>query len=73
MTTFICKVVTEQGQIVKIKLKEKDKIACIKRIKKNGMTPISIETSIFSNFKLNKNKKLTATIHSKKDYYFDKL
>ena len=73
MTTFICKVMTMQGQIVKIKLKEKDKITCIKRLKKNGMTPIRIETSIFSNFNLinhNRNKNLTATIHAKKKRRF---
>lgn len=73
MTTFICKVMTSQGQIVKIKIKEKDKIACLKKIKKNGMTPISIETSIFSNFDFNnynKNKKLSATIHAKKKRIF---
>ena len=57
MTTFICKVMTPQGQVVKIKLKEKDKIACMKRIKKNGMTPISIETSIFSNLELSSRNK----------------
>ena len=73
MTTFICKVMTEQGQVVKVKLKEKDKITCMKRLKKNGMTPISIETSIFSNFDFynhNRNKNLTATIHTKKKRKF---
>ena len=73
MITYKCKVVTEQGQIVKIKVKEKDKISCIKRLKRNGMTPISIETSIFSNLgfnKNNKNNKLTASIHAKKKRKF---
>lgn len=66
MTTFICKVMTPQGQVVKIKLKEKDKITCLKKLKKNGMTPISIESSLLSNLKFDKNKKITATIHTKK-------
>ncbi len=64
MSNFICKVITPQGQIVKIKMQEKDKIACIKKIKRNGMTPISIK-SYFSIFKLN-NKKYTNVIQSKK-------
>lgn len=67
MTNFICKVMTPQGQIVKIKVKESDKIKCIKKLKKNGMTPISIEPSILNNiFKSNKKNNLTATIYSKK-------
>lgn len=66
MTTFICKVMTPQGQVVKIKLQEKDKITCLKKIKKNGMTPISVEPSRLNVFKLNKDKKITATIHAKK-------
>ena len=56
MTTFICKVMTPQGQVVKIKLQEKDKITCLKKIKKNGMTPISVEPSRLNVFKLNKNQ-----------------
>lgn len=70
MTTFICKVITPQGQVVKIKMQEKDKISCLKRLKKNGMTPISIEPSRLNIFKSKKDKvktkKVTATIHSSK-------
>lgn len=67
MTTFICKVMTPQGQIVKIKVKESDKIKCVKKLKKNGMTPISIEPSILNNiFKSNQKNNVTATIYSKK-------
>lgn len=66
MTTFICKVMTPQGQVVKIKIQEKDKISCLKRLKKNGMTPISVEPSKLNIFKSKKNKKVTATIHAKK-------
>ena len=68
MTTFICKVITPQGQVVKIKLQEKDKISCLKRLKKNEMTPISIEPSKLNIFKIKKDriksKKITAKIHS---------
>ena len=68
MTNFICKVMTPQGQIVKVKLKDNDKISVMKKLKKNGMTPISIETSAVS-FK--ERRKITATIHSRKKRKFD--
>ena len=68
MTNFICKVMTPQGQIVKVKLKDNDKISVMKKLKKNGMTPNSIETSAVS-FK--ERRKITATIHSRKKRKFD--
>ena len=68
MAIFKCKVITEQGQVVKIKIKEKDKMSCLKRLKKNGMTPISVETSIFNGYTFN--KKLTANIKAKKNKKF---
>ena len=70
MAVFKCKVITPQGQIVKIKIKEKDKISCLKRLKKNGMTPISVETSIFDNYSSNRKRKLTADIKVKKNKKF---
>lgn len=70
MPTFICKVMTPQGQVVKIKLKEKDKIVCLKKIKRNGMTPISIKPAILNSFSFNRSKKITATIHNKKNKKF---
>lgn len=69
MDSFICKVRTPQGQITKVKMQEKDKITCLKKLKRNGMTPISIEKtfSILNNDKNRKKQKnITATIHSKK-------
>lgn len=67
MQKFICRVVTPQGQVVEVKLQENDKMACIKKLKRNGMTPISIEPSFtFGKNSKARNKKLTATIHSKK-------
>ena len=45
MQNFICKVRTPQGQIIKIKLTEEDKISCLKKLKRNGMTPsINLKT-----------------------------
>lgn len=46
MQNFICKVRTPQGQIIKIKLTEEDKISCLKKLKRNGMTPIEIKPSL---------------------------
>lgn len=60
---FICKVLTPQGQVVKIKMTENDKIECLKKLKRNGMTPISIKHSL-SKFK--SLEKGTAKIYSKR-------
>ena len=65
MQTFSCKVLTPQGQIAEIKIKENDKMSCMKKLKKHGMTPISIEPS-FNIWQNKKSKKITATIHSRK-------
>ncbi len=65
MQTFSCKVLTPQGQIAEIKIKENDKLSCMKKLKKHGMTPISIEPS-FNIWNNKKSKKITATIHSRK-------
>lgn len=63
MQNFKCKVMTPQGQIAKLNLEAEDKVSCTKKLKKNGMIPISITPSF--NFK-KKNKNATATIYSKK-------
>lgn len=65
MSSFICKVITPQGQITKIRMNEEDKITCLKKLKKNGMTPISVEqtSEIFRN---NKNKQ-SSSIYSKRN------
>lgn len=65
MLKFNCKVRTPQGQIVNLKLEEENKISCLKKLKRNGMTPISVEPSYTMDIKLS-TKKPTATIHSKK-------
>lgn len=65
MPSFICKVMTPQGQIVKVKLNESDKLTCLKKLKSNGMTPISVENSI-DLFQNKSKKKNSATIYSKR-------
>lgn len=64
MSSFICKVLTPQGQIVKIKVTEDDKIKCLKKLKKNGMTPISVKKSI--EILPKRKKKNSANIYSKR-------
>lgn len=74
MDSFICKIRTPQGQITKVKMQEKDKITCLKKLKRNGMTPISVEKT-FSIIKLDrvtrKQKKVTANIYSKSRRKFE--
>ena len=43
MPVFICKSLTPQGQIVKTRLEETSRVSCIKKLKRNGMTPISVQ------------------------------
>ena len=70
MYNFVCKVITPQGQITKIKMQEKDKISCLKKLKRNGMTPVSVEKKFSLKRDYDKNikkqKKLTSLIHSSK-------
>ena len=62
MANFICKVMTPQGQVTTLKLEEEDKISCVKRLKANGMNPISVE-QYFEPIK-GKKVKATASVHS---------
>lgn len=72
MNRFICKIRTPQGQITKIEMYENDKITCIKKLKRNGMTPISVDKKFsilpFINFDKDtkKQKKVTSKIHTRK-------
>lgn len=77
MNSFVCKIRTPQGQITKVVMNENDKITCIKKLKRNGITPISIEKKLFiPSFKsLNKHskkqKKVNSIIHTKKKKTID--
>lgn len=64
MRSFICKVMTPQGQVIKIKLTEEDKIACLKKLKRNGMTPIEIKPSL--RVPPNVSRKISSSIAAKK-------
>lgn len=64
MQNFICKVRTPQGQVIKIKLKEENKIACLKKLKRNGMTPIEVKPSLV--ISRSTSRKISASIAAKK-------
>ena len=59
MPVFICKSLTPQGQIVKTRVEDLNRVSCIKKLKKNGMTPISVQA--ISNLRKTKNQ----TLHEK--------
>lgn len=59
MSSFICKVLTPQGQVIKVKMVENDKISCLKKLKKNGMTPISVKNSFTLKSKLKNTARLS--------------
>lgn len=54
MPKFEYKALTSQGQIVKNKVVETSKSACIKKIKRAGMTPITVKQIVEVNFSKNK-------------------
>ncbi len=58
MSSFVCKVLTPQGQVIKLKMVESDKISCLNKLKKNGMTPISVKNTFTIKSKLKSTAKL---------------
>lgn len=46
MPTFVYKAITPQGQIVKSKINDASKISCIKKLKRNGMVPVSVRQTV---------------------------
>lgn len=46
MPTFIYKAITPQGQIVKAKMDDASKISCVRKLKRNGLTPVSVTQTI---------------------------
>lgn len=55
MPTYLYKAMTKQGQVVKNKIDCTDKVTCMKKLKQNDLTPISV-TQVLLNTQ-NKNKK----------------
>ena len=46
MPTFLYKAITPQGQIVKSRMDDSSKFSCVRKLKRNGLTPISITQTI---------------------------
>lgn len=61
MPVFLCKSLTPQGEVVKTRVEDATRIACIKKLKRNGMTPITVQQ--LSSLRKSKHKSL----HEKND------
>ena len=46
MPKYNCKALTPQGQIVKSKVEDTSRLACIRKLKRNGLTPISVNQAL---------------------------
>ncbi len=46
MPVFICKALTAQGQIVRSRIEDASRLACIRKLRRNGLTPISVTQQI---------------------------
>lgn len=42
MPVFLCKALTQHGQVVKSRVEDVSRVACIKKLKRNGFSPISV-------------------------------
>jgi len=77
MPSFIYKAITPQGQIVKSKMDDASKLSCVRKLKRNGLTPISVSQTVSVNRNGNSKQKnvkskaekpqfeTTATVQSK--------
>ena len=59
MPEFNCRTLTPQGQVVRSVVEESSRLACIRRLRKNGLTPISVKPKVSVKISKsdNKNKK----------------
>ena len=58
MPIFMCKTLTPQGQIVRSRVEDTSRLACIRRLRRNGLTPISVTQTVSLNSK-SKTRKTT--------------
>ena len=67
MPQFNCKVLTAQGQIIKSRVEEASRLACIRKLRRNGLTPISVTpvVTILSSKKGDKTTNKKAMIEKK--------
>lgn len=75
MPQFNCRMLTPQGQVIRSRVEESSRLACIRRLRRNGLTPISVTpvVSIAGNKKNDKkvkkarNIKPTANFEAKRE------
>ena len=57
MPTYLYKAITSHGQIVRSRIDDSSRISCIKRLKRNGLTPVSVVQTVRFNKKTNRNRR----------------
>jgi type II secretory pathway component PulF len=57
MPEFNCKTLTPQGQIVRSVVEESSRLACIRKLRKNGLTPISVTPRLAVKIKITTSQK----------------
>ena len=60
MPEFNCRTLTPQGQVVRSVVEESSRLSCIRRLRRNGLTPISVTPRITVKFS-NSDKKIKKT------------
>ena len=46
MPQFNCRILTAQGQIIRTRVEESSRLTCIRKLRKNGLTPISVTPAV---------------------------
>ena len=46
MPLFNCKMLTPQGQVIRSRVEESSRLACIRKLRRNGLTPISVTPAV---------------------------
>ena len=57
MPTFIYKAITPQGQVVRARIDDASRYSCVRKLKRNGLIPISVTQTIRVNKRKNDSKK----------------
>ena len=57
MPTYIYKAITPQGQVVRNRMNDASKISCIKKLKRNGLIPISVTQTFTTHSRASKSLK----------------
>ena len=69
MPLFNCRVLTSQGQIMHSRVEDTSRLACIRRLRRNGLTPISVTPIVrFSSKRLENSTKKARNIKPTANY-----